>query len=177
MCMGKERKEMQEPQRNLMTLETKKRLEQELIQKRADHLKANKRIGEAAGPESDWHDNAAYDEALRQYDLQSSILKTAEDKLHNIEIIEPRQETDDIGLGNTVILRFKGEDEDEKFTVLGPDDTGTGRDRGWISILSPVGALLIGHKEGEVIKMELEGRDPQEITIKRILPGEFSNGT
>ncbi len=54
---------------NLMTSLTHKRLLKEFEKAKEHASKRNIAIGAAAGPESDWHDNAAYDFAHTQYDV------------------------------------------------------------------------------------------------------------
>ena len=158
-------------QTNLLTQETLVRLQRELALAIENEDKKHKRIGEAAGPESDWHDNAAYDEAMVQHGVALSHLINMKVKLNNYKIIEPREETDTVGIGNTVIVRFSSMDVDEKFTILGPDDSGT-RDE-WISFNTPVAKAMLGKKAGEEVTLEVNN---QKIKILKILVGEFDNG-
>ena len=127
--------------------------------------------GFEAGPESDWHDNAAYDFAQVQHDVALAHLNGIKEKLANYQILEPREETDTVQVGNTVLVRFASMDEDEKFTILGPDDSATRKD--WISFATPVAKALIGGKEGEEVTLETNNA---KIKILKILKGEFENG-
>lgn len=175
MIGSKETKEMGETKTNIMTMETKLRLEADLVRLEAEHLKAGKRIGEAAGPESDWHDNAAYDEALRQYDLKNSLLSATRQKLRSVEIIKPRQETENVGLGNTVVLRFADMNKDERFTILGSDDSITGKDKQsrWISQETIVAQAIMGLKKGDIAEIDFDHGEKQRVKVKDILVGEF----
>ncbi len=161
-------------EKNLMTAETKARLEKELERVIAEVAKAGQRMGDAFGPDCDWHDNAAADFAVEEYKRITAQESELRHKLHNVEIIKPRQETKDVGLGNTAVVKLGDFDEDETFTVLGPDDSSTGKSRGWISYESPIGQTLLGMKIGETKKFQI-GDYIQTVTVKKILPGDFNN--
>lgn len=155
---------------NLMTSETLARLQLELQKATEAEEKAKKAIGAAAGPESDWHDNAAYDHAYMAYDVASARLRDIKVKLSNHQIITPRKETDSVDVGNTVLVKFADESENEKFTILGPDDSAT-RD-GWISYNTPVAKSILGKREGESGEF-IAGDRKHTVKIIKILPGDF----
>lgn len=155
---------------NLMTAKTLARLK-DLLQKAIDdEANAKKAIGAAAGPESDWHDNAAYDHANIAYDVAFARLKEIKMKLEHYEIIEPRSEVDQVKVGNTVVIKFENEAEEEKFTILGLDDSGTMKD--WISYSTPLAKSILDKKEGESAEF-MAGGTRQTVKIIKILPGEF----
>lgn len=156
---------------NIMTSYTKEVLEKVQDQTRKELSQAQLAIGEAAGRESDWHDNAAFDYANMQHDLKSAELASLNKKLRNVEIIEPRQQTDKADIGNTVVVKFEDAWEEEMFTILGPDDSG--KKLGWLSYLSPLGQNLIGKKEGEVTEYTSQGERKQKLQLIKILPGNF----
>lgn len=156
---------------NLMTVYTRSLLEQRLNEANLNLKKSQLAIGEAAGRESDWHDNAAFDYANMQHDLNSINLSNLAAKLQNVEIISPRKKTKDIGIGNTVIIKFQDRDMEETFTILGPDDGGI--NPGWISYLSPLGNSLIRKRVGEIIEYAVGKEVSQKVKIIKILQGEF----
>jgi transcription elongation factor GreA len=156
---------------NIMTAYTKAALEEALIQARRELNDASLAIGEAAGRESDWHDNAAFDYANIEFDLKSASLASLIRKLQDVEIITPRKQTDLIDIGNTVIVKFENEIDEERFTILGPDDSG--RKAGWLSCFSPLGASLIGRSEGEIAEYSLEQGRTQKVKVIKILRGDF----
>jgi len=164
-----EKEDMDKP--NLMTQQTKERLERSLAEIRQKLADAGRSIGEAAGSNSDWHDNAAFDYAQMEFKLLGSQEAELSRKLFNVAIIEPRQETDVVDLGNTVRLRFEDMDEDEMFTILGPDDglTGMEYEPRWISCETPLAQAVMGKQRGETA----EFNNGQIVKVKEILPGEF----
>ena len=156
---------------NMMTTHTKGVLEKALDQTRREFSQAQLAIGEAAGRESDWHDNAAFDYANMEHDLKSANLANLIKKLRDVEIIVPRQQIDKVDIGNTVVVKFEGVQEEETFTILGPDDSG--RKQGWLSCLSPLGKNLIGRREGEKTEYSIAGEKKQKVRLIKILPGNF----
>lgn len=153
-----------------MTQSTYEELLKEVETVRGDVSRSLRSIGEAAGRESDWHDNAALDFANAQHDLHSSMLGNIQDKLKDAVIISPSTKTDKVGIGNSVVVKFNGETEEETFTVLGPADSG--RQQGWISCESPLGSSLLGKKKGDGVTFLVGGQN-QKIKILKILQGNF----
>jgi|GEM_PF-1164167 len=156
---------------NLMTAQTKAELEEALKQAKKDLGEAQLAIGEAAGRESDWHDNAAFDYANMDFDLKLTTVAILAGKLQEVEIITPRNQTEKVDVGNTVVVRFEGEEEDERFTILGADDSG--RKPGWLSSNSPLGKSLLGKREWDIAEYALEADKKQKVRVVKILPGDF----
>lgn len=155
---------------NIMASFTMKVLEGMLNQARTDLRKAQLAIGEAAGRESNWHDNAAFDHANIDYDLKSARLAKLLIKLQNVEIIAPRLQIDRIDIGNTVIVKFEEEKQEETFTILGLYDSE--KKQGWLSYASPLGKSLIGKEEGKTVEYSVAGKK-QRVRVIKILPGDF----
>lgn len=156
---------------NLMTRYTKNILEGNLKQAQLELSKSQLAIGEAAGSESNWHDNAAFDYANMDFDLKSVNLANLQKKLRNVEILTPRRKTDNVDIGNAVVIKFEGEPVEETYTILGPDDAG--RQSGWLSYLSPLGSSLMGRKSGDFIEFSTISVETYRAKILRILSGNF----
>jgi len=156
--------------KNLMTEFTFRSLQEEIRRATSERDQSLLDIGEAAGSESNWHDNAAFDHANMKHDLDSSRLSTLQSKIRDVQFIEPRKKTDRIEIGNKVIVKFEGEEENESFVILGPDDSG--KQTGWISFISPLGGSLMGKKGGDAVSYMI-GKQEQKIKIIQILPGDF----
>lgn len=160
------------PEVSLMTRTTYSRLEGQLSILRMKYDESLHSVGETAGSSCDWHDNFGYDQACRDAQTYFRQVKELEKKLHTAEFIRPRTETQQVGIGNTVIVQFLDEERPEIFTILGPDDSDP--DRGWISSKSPVGQAILTKGTGEEIKLKMGEKDKiLVIKILEILPGEF----
>lgn len=155
---------------NLMTQSTYENLLREVEVARNNVSQSLLDIGVAAGTGSDWHDNAAFDHANIRHDVDSLQLRDLESKLKDVEIIKPSQERDKVDIGNSVVIKFQNEGDEEVFTVLGPADSG--RNEGWISFESPLGSNLIGKMKGETVHFAIGGQE-QKVEIIDILPGSF----
>lgn len=157
---------------NYMTEQGRQGLYESLELYKQQRAEAQLALGAAAGRESDWHDNAAYDLATEQFNLANARMMNAQKQLERVYIITPRTDVDDIQLGNTVRIQFAGEEEIEEYTLLGPADSLIRQD--WLSYESPLGKAMIGRKAGEHVTFDVDkGKHNLEIIIQGILPGNF----
>ncbi|NCN08055.1 hypothetical protein GW944_00600 [Candidatus Parcubacteria bacterium] len=154
---------------NIMTEDTYKSLKRSREDAEKHLREALKSIGEA-GDTSDWHDNFAFDEAHRQVDFWSSVIRMRSSQLKNVIFIQPRVETDRVGLGNAVELEFDNTGGSETFLVLGPIDTVFREDS--LSYQTPIGQRILGQPAGKTIEFS---NDDQKVKVKiiKILPGNF----
>lgn len=157
--------------KNLMSFGTKKILEQKVEMAEEVVRQAHLSIGEAGGT-NDWHDNPAFDHAQYQAALAIQALSVLKRDLENSEIITPRMEVEDVGLGNKVILDF-GDGEIGEYNVLGPADASYNRDSTNLSYKSPTGKAIIGHKAGDSVVYETCDHLSLEVKIVDIQVGDF----
>lgn len=141
-------------------------MEMELVLAEKKLAKSLMDISEAAGSASDWHDNAAFDQANIDHDLNSALVRGLREKLKDVVIVEPCLETDTVKIGNTAVIMFESDDRKYKYTVLGEADSGTEKE--WISHRSPLGQALLNKKVGDVV--EINGRRAK---IRQIVSGDF----
>jgi len=160
----------------LMTAFTKKALEKKAEQLKEDVIRYKRAMGEAIDKGDEYHDNFVYEQASRDFEFAGRQLYNLLDKLSNFIIIEPRKDIFAVDIGNTIIIQFNDETEDEKVTLLGPDDSVQKNE--WISFESPLGQSLIGKRAGETASFVVEDNQKQiigeyNVKIKSILPGNF----
>lgn len=152
--------------KNFMTRRTKARLETELVLAERKLAKSLMDISEAAGSASDWHDNAAFDQANADHDVNTVLVREAKQKLKDIVVVEPCLETDQVRIGNVVEISFEEDDKKYKYVILGEFDSGTEKE--WISYKSPLGLALMDKKIGEWLEL-----NSRKAIIRRISPGDF----
>lgn len=152
--------------KNFMTRRTKARLEMELVLAEKKLAKSLMDISEAAGSASDWHDNAAFDQANADHDVNTVMVREAKQKLKDIVVVEPCLDTDQVRIGNVVEISFEEDDKKYKYVILGEFDSGTEKE--WISYKSPLGMVLIGKKVGDSLVI-----NSRKALIEQILPGDF----
>jgi|SRR5581483_815606 len=149
---------------NPMTRETKERLERELEETKAEVLASGHRIGEAA-KQGDLRENSAYEMAREEQAAARAKVLFLKNSLLKPQIIEPRRETETVGIGNKVTVQFS-DGSQLTLTLLGSEDGAT-RDE-WLSCDTPIGKAILGKKAGDEVELE-SGR----IKILAILPGDF----
>lgn len=152
---------------NRMTQATHTRL---LAEKAAAEQKATeleRSLGSMFDNAADWHDNAAFDHAKQDMNLIHQSINGLTLRLRDVEYITPRTITDDVGIGNTVVVQYADEPDPETFTILGPDDGKT--KPGWISCETPLAKSLLGRKPGDRVTLP----NGMKVALKQVLPGNF----
>ena len=142
-----------------MTIETKMRLEHELLAVQKLFKKFSEAQGEACGDNCDWHDNSTYEFATRQTELYATKLMQIKKLLTNPIINQPRLPTDIVGIGNKLLLRINS--KIMEVTLLTEEDSMTREE--WLSCDSPIGKLILNKPIGKYDNIE----------IIKILPGNF----
>jgi transcription elongation factor GreA len=140
----------------------------EAAQKELDELKKKRyevaaEIGKAR-EFGDISENAEYHAAKERQGFIEKQIAELEDKLSRVEIMDDNDAPSDrVLLGTTVTLDSDG--LEMTYTMVSALEADP--DAGKISIDSPIGSGALGHKEGDVITVELP-KGPMEFTIKKI---------
>ena len=143
---------MTEKKEVILTKEKLEKLEDEL-----EYLKTKKRPEMAekikiARSFGDLSENADYDEAKNeQGEVESRIMKI-EDMIRNAKTIEVIENSDTVGVGNTVTLYDEEFDEEVEYKLVGTAESNPLE--GYISNESPVGEAIIGHKVDDRVEVE-----------------------
>ena len=133
-------------EKHYLTLEGKKALEEKLVYfKSVRRAEVAKKIG-SAREYGDLSENAEYDAAL------------------NCEIINKKNlDGDTVSIGCSVTLYDEEYEEEVTYKILGSTESDPAK--GIISNVSPVGAALLGHKKGDVVKVNM----PHGVLMYKIL--------
>jgi len=143
---------MTEKKEVILTKEKLEKLEDEL-----EYLKTKKRTEMAekikiARSFGDLSENADYDEAKNeQGEVESRIMKI-EDMIRNAKTIEVVENSDTVGVGNTVTLFDEEFEEDVEYKLVGTAESNPLE--GYISNESPVGEAIIGRKVDDRVEVE-----------------------
>lgn len=143
---------MTEKKEVILTKEKLEKLEDEL-----EYLKTKKRPEMAekikiARSFGDLSENADYDEAKNeQGEVESRIMKI-EDMIRNAKTIEVNENSDVVGVGNTVTLYDEEFEEDVEYKIVGTAESNPLE--GYISNESPVGEAIIGHKVDDRVEVD-----------------------
>ena len=124
-----------------------------------EHIKKVKRKEISAAIEharslGDLKENAEYHSAKDAMARSEARVSELEDKLSRVEIIDDcKIDADKAYIGAKLKLLDLDTDGEIEYTLVGQEEANA--IEGLISVTSPVGKALLGHKEGEVIKVDV----------------------
>jgi transcription elongation factor GreA len=129
------------------------------IKKELEYLKTKKRrelaadIGKARA-HGDISENAEYDAAKDAQGMNEKKIAEIEEKLSQAQIIdESRIPKDEALIGATVKIKDIDSKEEEIYTLVSEPEADFAN--GKISVTSPVGKALLGHKVGNMVKIDV----------------------
>lgn len=145
-----------ESKKTVLTYEGLKQLEDELQDLKVNRRRENAKKLAEAREQGDLSENAEYDAAKEeQRDIQTRI-EEIEALLKNVEVIdEDEVDINVVSIGCKVRIHDKEYGEDVEYRIVGSSEAKSLENR--ISNESPVGAALLGHKVGDVVKVDFEG--------------------
>ena len=137
-----------------MTLEGKKRLEDELeeyrLKRRPEVIKRIK-IARSYG---DLSENSEYESAKDEQAMVESRIAQIENMLQYAEIIDNEDvDKDEVSMGRTITIQELPDEEPEEYQIVGESESDPFN--GKISNESPMAKGLLGHKVGEVVEVEV----------------------
>ena len=115
----------------------------------------------------DLSENFEYHAAKKDKNRNESRIRYLERMIRTAQIVEDHSSADEVGLNNTVKVLFEDDDEIETYrlvtTVRGSSQEGR------ISIDSPIGKAILGHKEGDRVFVKVNENVGYYVVIKEIL--------
>jgi transcription elongation factor GreA len=116
-------------------------------------VRAETRLG-AAREMGDLAENAEYDAAREEIRLLEGKIAEIQDVLSNVHVVEPgSQAQDETGICCTVEIEEVPSGRRATWEIVGYDEGDV--ERGRISVYSPLGEALVGHKVGAVVEASL----------------------
>ncbi len=145
----------------LVSAEGHEKLSREIERLKQEVKEIGIKKGEAAGSGSaQWHDNPAYEELEHEERRLSRKLDDLREKFAKAEIVSAIK-SGIIGIGNIVKLKYLDSEELDEYLIT--DSETSDPNAGKISYQSPLGAVLIGKKIGDVV--DFRGRKIEIINI------------
>ncbi|WP_139561348.1 transcription elongation factor GreA [Limosilactobacillus reuteri] len=137
-----------------MTLEGKKKLEDELeeyrLKRRPEVIKRIK-IARSYG---DLSENSEYESAKDEQAMVESRIAQIENMLQYAEIIDNEDvDKDEVSMGRTITIQELPDEELEEYQIVGESESDPFN--GKISNESPMAKGLLGHKVGEVVDVDV----------------------
>ncbi|MEI6832110.1 MAG: transcription elongation factor GreA [Candidatus Omnitrophota bacterium] len=136
-----------------LTQEGYERLVSELEQlKTVKRRQLSRAVGEARA-HGDISENAEYDAAREAQGHNEKQIVELEDKLACVRILDKNIPADQVLIGAMVKLKDMDTDEQLEYTLVSELEADYAQ--GKISITSPVGQGLLGHKENEIVEIKI----------------------
>lgn len=127
--------------------ELKKELDDLINVKRPENIQAIKEA-RALG---DLSENAEYDAARNEQAQIEGRITQLEKMLENVSIIT-EVNTDKVGIGNTVAIKYVDDEEEDEYKIVGSQEADPFEAK--ISNESPIAKALFDHKVGDIVTVE-----------------------
>ena len=114
----------------------------------------------------DLSENFEYHAAKKEKNQNESRIRYLERMIKNAKIVSDTSKADEVGINNTVEVYFEDDDETETYRLV-TSIRGNSL-QGLISIESPLGKAIQGHKVGDRVLVKTNGNDGYYIVIKNI---------
>lgn len=119
-----------------------------------------------ARAQGDLSENFEYKAAKQDKNRNESRIRYLERMLKTAKIVSDTSGEDEVGIDNTVELYFEEDDETETYRLV-TSVRGNSLE-GRISIESPLGKAILGHEEGDRVKVKTNGEDGYYIVVRSI---------
>jgi transcription elongation factor GreA len=119
-----------------------------------------------ARAQGDLSENFEYYAAKREKNQNESRIRYLERMVKTAKVIDDSSKEDEVGLFNTVTLYFEDDDEEETYKLL--TTIRSNSMQGKISIDSPIGKAIMGHKVGDRVYVAINEKSGYYVEIRRI---------
>ena len=119
-----------------------------------------------ARAQGDLSENFEYYAAKREKNKNESRIRYLEKVLRYAHIVEDDSKEDEIGLENTVTVQFEDDGSTEVYRIVTPIRCNSLQNK--ISMESPIGKALLGHKKGDRVEVPLPNGGSYFLTILEV---------
>lgn len=149
-----------------MTRKDIERMEEEIEYRKLVVRKQALEAVKEARAHGDLSENFEYHAAKKDKNQNESRIRYLEKMIKTAQIVEAESNTDEVGLDNTVTVYFEEDDETEVFKLV---TTVRGNSlKGMISIDSPIGKAILGHKVGDRVSVQVNDNYSYDVIIQSI---------
>ncbi|MGN0514360.1 MAG: transcription elongation factor GreA [Lachnospiraceae bacterium] len=120
-----------------------------------------------ARAQGDLSENFEYYAAKRDKNKNEGRIRYLEKMLKTAEIVKDESGEDEVGINNEIEVYFEDDDETEKYKIV-TSIRGNSLNN-YISIESPIGKAVIGHKAGDRVYVEVNENTGYYVVIKSII--------
>lgn len=119
-----------------------------------------------ARAQGDLSENFEYYAAKREKNQNESRINYLERMIKFANIVEDKAKSDEVGLGKIVKVYYIDDEEEETYTIVTPIRSNSLENR--LSIESPIGKALLGHKVGDIVHINLNSSSGYDLKILEI---------
>ena len=119
-----------------------------------------------ARAQGDLSENFEYKAAKQDKNRNESRIRYLDKILKNARIVSDESKEDEVGINNTVDVYFEDDDETETYRLV-TSIRGNSL-QGLISIESPLGKAIKGHKVGDRVLVKTNGNEGYYVVIRKI---------
>lgn len=149
-----------------LTVSDVKKIEAEIEHRKLVIRKEALESVKEARAHGDLSENFEYKAAKQYKNKNESRIRYLEKLLKNAQVIEDHSKSDEVGLDKLVKVYVIEDDEEEEYKIV--TSIRGNSINGNISIESPLGKALLGHKVGDVVKIQVNDSYSYEVEIREI---------
>lgn len=152
--------------RHQLTREDIKKMEAEIEHRKLVVRKEALEAVKEARAHGDLSENFEYHAAKKEKNRNESRIRYLERMIRTAEVFEDDYAEDEVGMNNTVTIYVEEDDEEETFKLVTTVRGDTLH--GLISVESPLGKAVLGHKVGDVVTVHVNKNYSYDVEIVRI---------
>ena len=149
-----------------LTTEEKQKIKEEIEYRKLVVRKKELEAVKEARAQGDLSENFEYKAAKQDKNRNESRIRYLEKMLKHARIVSDTSKDDEVGINNTVDIYFEDDDETETYRLV--TSVRGNSLQGLISIESPLGRAIRGHKAGDRVKVKTNGEDGYFVVIRKI---------
>ena len=149
-----------------LTKEDIKKMEEEIEYRKLVVRKEALEAVKEARAHGDLSENFEYHAAKKDKNQNESRIRYLEKMIKTAKIISDESAADEVGLNNTVTVYIEEDDEEETYKIMTTIRSDSLQNK--ISIDSPLGKALMGHKVGDRVLVTVDDKYSYYVVIRKI---------
>ena len=149
-----------------LTKEDIKKMEEEIEYRKLVVRKEALEAVKEARAHGDLSENFEYHAAKKDKNQNESRIRYLEKMIKTAKIISDESAADEVGLNNTVTVYIEEDDEEETYKIMTTIRSDSLQNK--ISIDSPLGKALMGHKVGDRVEIKVDDSYSYYVVIRKI---------
>ena len=149
-----------------LTREDVKKIEAEIEERKLVVRKQALEDVKEARAQGDLSENFEYYAAKKFKNKNESRIRYLERMLKNATIVEDSSKEDEVGINNTVVVQFEEDGTEETYKLV--TSVRSNSLNGLVSIESPIGRAIRGHKVGDRVHVQVNDSFGYDVKVKSV---------